>query len=317
MKKVFTSSCENIKRPFVLHSNHKPSPGSVIGYNNGDSHPVVTILIPTLDGSRDGYLPNLLSQIARQKFRAFEVLIIMGDPRQGRAINIGAALAKGRYLLTLDDDTSLPDTDTLSKLIRVLDNHPEIGAAGGNNIIPNNASAIVRRVMKEVPRRSWKIVREITDSDLAEHPCLMLRADDFRAIGGENELIPRGLDPYLRKQFREANRRVVVVPEVYYHHLPPGHFVGLIRQFFRNGKQAAYANIHYPEWIIQTPADHGPVKPTKSLSVRACQFPFKLAAAVFTGKPLLFLCELSYSFGFLSGLINHCVTTRPAPEGAS
>ena len=224
--------------------------------------------------------------------------MVRGDPRQGRAINIGAALPKGKYLLTLDDDTSLPDPETFSKLMAIMEKHPVIGMAGGNNVIPEDASLFVRSVMKQIPRRSWKPVQEITDSDLAEHPCLIMRTEEFKKVGGENELIPRGLDPYLREEFRKLGKRVVVVPGVIYHHLPPNNLNKLLRQFYRNGRQAAYTNRNFPQWVIETPSKHGSFKTHKPFLLRNLRFPLQLLRALITIKPIWFLCEVAYALGF-------------------
>jgi GT2 family glycosyltransferase len=223
---------------------------------------------------------------------------VRGDSRQGRAINIGAALAQGIYLLTLDDDTSLPDPETFSKLVAVMEAHPEIGIAGGNNVIPPDASPFVRRVMQQIPRRSWEPVSKITDSDLAEHPCLIMRTEEFKAVGGENELIPRGLDPYLREEFRKLDKRVVVAPGIIYHHLPPDNLDKLLRQFSRNGRQAAFVNRNYPQWVIETPIVHGSFRAEMPLPLRLLRFPIRLLYALTTGKPIWFLCEVAYALGF-------------------
>nr|NQU91184.1 hypothetical protein [Bacteroidota bacterium] len=99
----------NVERPFVRHPNMQNSPGLIWHEKHKSSDaPVASIIIPTFDAFRDGYFPKLLDQIGRQNFLQFEIILVRSDPRQGRAINIGATLAKGRYLLTLDDDTSLP-----------------------------------------------------------------------------------------------------------------------------------------------------------------------------------------------------------------
>ena len=209
-----------IARPFVRYPNAKPSPGTVWQDSPPSGEVTLSVVIPTSDAHRGGYFRNLLVRIGRQDFRDFEVIVVRGDPRQGRAINVGAELARGKYLLTLDDDTALPDPGTFSKLVGIMESYPDIGMAGGNNVVPGEAPALVRWAMRQIPRRSWEPVREITDSDLAEHPCVMMRTAEFKAVGGENELVPRGLDPYLRQAFREAGRRVVVVPNVIYHHLP-------------------------------------------------------------------------------------------------
>jgi len=292
-------SAINVGRSFVRHPNTQNSPGLIWHEKHKSSDaPVISIIIPTFDAFRNGYFPLLLDQIDSQALIGFEVIVVRGDPRQGRAINIGAALAKGKYLLTLDDDTSLPDPETFSKLMAIMEKHPVIGMAGGNNVIPEDASLFVRSVMKQIPRRSWKPVQEITDSDLAEHPCLIMRTEEFKKVGGENELIPRGLDPYLREEFRKLGKRVVVVPGVIYHHLPPNNLNKLLRQFYRNGRQAAYTNRNFPQWVIETPSKHGSFKTHKPFLLRNLRFPLQLLRALITIKPIWFLCEVAYALGF-------------------
>ena len=289
-----------IDRPFVKHGNPKVSPGDFWHYSPDNTRPELSIIIPTSDAHRGGYFLELLQQISRQNYSEFEIIVVKGDPRQGRAINIGVTVARGKYLMTLDDDTSLPDPETFSKLVAVMEKHPEIGMAGGNNVIPKDASPFVRRVMKQIPRRSWEPVQEITDSDLAEHPCLIMRTKEFKEAGGENELIPRGLDPYLREEFRKLGKRVVVVPGVIYHHLPPDNLCKLLRQFYRNGKQAAYTNRNFPQWVIETPPDHGSFKAHKPFPLRLLRFPIRILSALITGKFLWFLSQTVYATGFMS-----------------
>ncbi|MCD6361507.1 MAG: glycosyltransferase, partial [Armatimonadetes bacterium] len=282
-------SAVNVERPFVSYPNTHNSLGLIWHekYKSSDA-PVISIIIPTFDAFRDGYFPKLLDQISNQNFSQFEIIVVRSDPRQGRAINIGAALAKGKYLLTLDDDTALPDPETFSKLVAVMEKHPEIGMAGGNNVIPEDASPFVRRVMEQVPRYSWKPVQKITDSDLAQHGCMIIRTEDFKMVGGENELIPRGLDPYLREEFRKIGKRVVLVPEVIYHHLPPDSIRKLVFRLYRNGRQAAFANRNYPQWIIETPSKHGSFRNRLPLCMRIFRFPLRLLQALITIKPIWF-----------------------------
>ncbi len=313
------SPASAVERAFVRHRNPDPSPGQVCRYRRGHGAIRLSVVIPTLDACRNGYLSRLLDQVGGQENSSFEILVIKGDPRQGRAINTAAALARGRYLLTLDDDTSLPDPLTFAKLTRVMENAPDIGMAGGNNLIPQDATPFVRRVMRELPRRSWPMVEEITDSDLAEHPCLMMRTAEFKAVGGENELIPRGLDPYLRMAFRGFNKRVVIAPGVVYHHLPPDGWSLFLRQCFRNGRQAAFANRHFPQWVVETPNHHGPFKAQVPLATRLCRFPLRLSSALLAMKPAFFLSELAYAAGFLmEGVARRRAAEAPLtldPEG--
>lgn len=293
----------DVSCPFVKYPNHEVSPGTFWQYSSDNSQVDLSVVVPTYDAYRGGYFPKLLVQIECQDFSGYELIVVRGDPLQGRSINIGAAIARGKYLLTLDDDTSLPDTETFTKLVFIMEAYPEIGMAGGNNAVPEDASFLMRRIMKEIPRRSWKPVQEITDSDLAEHPCLIMRTEEFKEVGGENELVPRGLDPYLREEFRKLGKRIVVVPEVVYHHLPPDNLNKLLHQFYRNGRQAAYANRKYPQWVIETPKGHGSYKTQVSLLFRLFRFPMRLLYAFLTGKPIWFLCETAYALGFVRGLI--------------
>jgi len=286
-------------RSWVRHRNDEGADGLCWHVVVGDT-PLLSVIVPTADADRGGYFAQLMRQLMRQTLQDFELIVVKGDRRQGRGINIAADMACGRYLLTLDDDSSLPDGEAFARLLAVMDGYPDIGMAGGNNTVPEDATPFVQRAMREIPRRSWDPVTKITDSDLAEHPCLIMRAELFRRVGGENECIPRGLDPYLRKMFRDAGSRVVIVPDVIYHHMPPETFRKLTRQFFRNGFQAAYANIHYPQWVIETPSEHGDFVEQVPFWRRALRYPGRLAGALLRGKWLWFCCQICYMAGFVS-----------------
>lgn len=301
------------QRSFVRHRNEKGVHGK-LWRRRLVERPVLSVIIPTTDGVRGGKLSRLLDQVAQQNFLSHEVILVVGDSRQGRAINLGASASSGAYLMTLDDDSALTNSDTFGKLVHVMASNPDIGIAGGNNVIPKDAGVIARRAMKEIPRRSWMPVREITDSDLAEHPCMIMRLSDFKAAGGENEFMPRGLDPYLREQFRRMGKRVVLVPNVIYHHLPPNSLPDLIRQFYRNGRHAAFVNRHYPEWVYETPAHHGEFRIRRSSAYRLIRFPMRLLKGLSKGMFIFFICELSYAFGFLKERISErCAATGKCP----
>ncbi len=290
-----------IERPFVKHRHAGTSPGWVWREAPADDAPRLTVVIPTIDAQRGGYFLQLLRQISAQRWRDYELIVVRGDPRQGRAINVGAELARGRYLLILDDDTALPDPDTFRKLVSVMEAQPEVGMAGGNNVVPAGATAFVRRAMRQIPRRSWDPVQAITDSDLAEHPCLIMRTSEFKAVGGENELIPRGLDPYLRQAFREAGKRVVVVPDVLYHHLPPDSWRKLLGQFFRNGRQAAFVNRRYPQWVLETPSEHGAFDLYVPPRRRMTRYLQSLLNSARSRQWIWLWCQVWYAAGFVSG----------------
>jgi len=294
------SLCPYPSRPFVSYREETTDPLRFARVFPAPGHTVeVSIIIPTLDADRGGYLPRLFHQLEQQTYKEWELLLVLGDRRQGRAINAAAALAKGSLLLTLDDDTELGCPDSIGRLVTAIESDRTIGLAGGINGIPKDASAFVKRVMREIPRRSTPPITQITDSDLAEHPLLLINKEVFFQVGGENEMIPRGLDPYLREAFRKAGYRVVVVPGAEYSHLPPSTIDALLRQFYRNGKAAAFVNRHYPQWAIETPSVHGPFRLHVAFPSRAVRFLFRQGYALLTGKLIWFLCEGVYAVGFL------------------
>jgi GT2 family glycosyltransferase len=265
----------------------------------------LTAIIPTRDAYGKGWFPLLFEQLQRQSiWDQAELVVIKGDNRQGRAINVGAALAKGRYILTMDDDEVLGDDRVLERLLEVMENNPDIAMAGGINVIPPDAPYFVRRAMKEIPRRSTPPVTEVTDSDMAEHGLLMMKKEVFTHVGGENELLPRGLDPYLRQEFRKAGYRVVVVPGANYSHFPPKTLFKLINQFYGNGKQAAFCNKFYPQWVIETPEKHGgDFQGKASLTFRLLRYPIRMLKAAIQLKWILLLSQVCYAIGFLWGYL--------------
>ncbi len=301
LKKTLTG---NISRSFVKYPYGETEGYIEIHRPAKVTDPLLSIVIPTIDKRREGYLPALLRQLDQQTFWNFEVLLVIKDTRQGRAINSGVALASGKYIVVFDDDTRLGTTDILETMVESMELHPDIGMAGVANLVPNDASWFVRQVMRELPRRTSPIVHEITDSDLAEHPCCIISRDVFIKIGGENEIIPRGLDPYLRQEIRQASYRVVVLPELFIHHLPPGTFKKFIRQFYRNGKMAAYVNKFYPEFVVELAYQHETkVKQKRSSIVRIISYILRLIKTILTIRFFYLLSLILYLTGFVIGYL--------------
>ena len=239
--------------------------------------------------------------------------MVQGDPRQGRAINTAAGLARGRLLVTFDDDTCLGDESVLRNLVSVMDADARIGMAGGCNRVPRDAPWLVRRIMAEVPRRSSPPVEAITDSDMAEHPCLAIRKDVFYQVGGEHEIIPRGLDPYLRQAVRDAGFRVVVAPGVIYHHLPPPTLKAVLKQFYRNGRMSALVSARFPDLALDNAMQHGEARiAARPVWYRLLRHGARMLLAVVTLKWIYLAPAAAYGMGALVGTIAARGQSRPA-----
>jgi len=197
----------------------------------------------------------------------------------------------------------LGDARVLEHLVTAMEQDPTIGIAGAASVIPPDAPPIVRRAMREVPRRSSPVVDVVTESDMAEHPCLAIRRRLFYQVGGEHELIPRGLDPYLRAEVRRLGYRVVVVPETWIHHLLPSTFRGILRQYYRNGAGAAYVKKFYPRWVIEQAEVHNePVGERTSLPARALRYVGRTARAVCRGQWVYLGTLGAYALGYAWGM---------------
>ena len=271
-----------------------------------DTPPRLSVIIPSLDGYRDGSVPRLLESVKAQTFTDYELHVIKGVSPQGRAINQGAAVARGSILLILDDDSQVGNAHVFQRLIDALDGDGRIGMAGASIVPANNATAFELRAARQFPRFNTPLVDVITDSDLACHGCCAIPKVVFDAVGGEREDIVRGLDPDLRVRLREAGYRVVLVPGAFIHHPMPGSWRKLMRIFFRNGSGSAYARKFQPESVYEThEALHdADFQPRTRFLYRLLRFPVRLIRALVQGKFLRFSAYCSYALGYLWGWCN-------------
>jgi len=192
--------------------------------------------------------------------------------------------------------------------VQAMDADPSIGMAGIENRVPEDASWFVRRLMLELPRRSSPAVSAVVDSDMAEHPCLMMRKEVFYQVGGEHEIIPRGLDPYLRQEFRRAGYRVVVAPGAWIHHLPPPTLGQTLRQFYRNGRMSALVSRRFPDLALDNALKHGEEEiRVQPRWVRALRHGGRMVGALLTLRWIYLTTSLAYGLGVFGGMLE-----RPA-----
>ena len=280
-----------------------------------EERPLCSIVIPSLDGYRDGCVPALLESIEAQTFRDYEVHIIKGVSPQGRAINQGAAKARGEILIIIDDDSRLADDSVLQRLVDVIQGHPDVGMAGASIVLSPEATPFQQRAARQFPRLCTPVVEEVTDSDLACHGCCAVPLDVFNEVGREREDILRGLDPDLRARLREAGRRVVLAPHARIYHPLPDSLRRLMRLYFRNGFGSAYARKFKPETVYETHESlhDDSFTPRTSLWYRMARFPFRLTGAFLGGKFLRFSAYVSYAFGYAWGsLTAKEISMRPS-----
>ena len=245
-------------------------------------------------------------ELRKQTFQDFELLIVRGVSPQGKAINLGARAAAGKVLIVMDDDTQIDQPDLIEKLVRSLDENPDVAMAGASIVSPpEGLNSFQRTAAKQFPRFHMPVVERLTDSDLACHGCVAFRRDVFEAVGMERENILRGLDPDLRVRIRKAGYRVVLVPKAWVYHPFPASVQKFVRLFFRNGYGSAYTQIFHPEMSFDT--DEALTSqnfvPKRSFVYRIFRFPLRLLKSLSAFQGIRFLGYTVYALGFLTGYL--------------
>ncbi|HEX6290520.1 MAG TPA: glycosyltransferase family 2 protein [Herpetosiphonaceae bacterium] len=116
------------------------------------------------------------------------------------ACNLGLRASQGRYLALLNPDTLLHD-DALSALVRWLDDHRQIGAAGPQLLQPDGQPQPYSYGSAPTPgyliRRVWSHLRggylhqwagtQPQPVDWVAGTCMVVRRDAYEAVGGLDE----------------------------------------------------------------------------------------------------------------------------------
>lgn len=258
-----------------------------------------SLVIPVLHYESNPWLPDLLNKLSEQSLPPEEVHLVIGDKRQGRAINYGVSRVKTKYVGTVDDDSVIDDSDLFKKIISAMENDDSIGMGGGACEIPDFASSFQKRAMREIKRRYFPSQKKHIDSDMVQHPCLMMKTNFFHKIGGEDEELIRGLDPILRKKVRDHGKRVVVIADTYVYHLLPDSWSKLLKMYFRNGRGSAYAQKHFPDRVLELTEgyDDGAFVEKKPILMRFFRRFITLLHHILKGSILAVGTDVAYAFG--------------------
>jgi len=265
--------------------------------------PKVTVLVPSLDGYRGGNVPFLINQLKNQTFKDLEVVVVRGVLPNGRARNEGARMARGEFLVSIDDDVTLGHDRVIENLVRCLESDQSLGLLGISKLIPENSSWFQRRIAIEIPRSVSPVYDRLTDGDLVDHVCHAIRRDLFFRIGMENENIVRGTDPDLRYRLKKAGYRVAICPDSWGYHPVPRTFSKLLRMSFYSGMGSAWVQRHYPEYAIHDSEEHTAVFQEKTtLPYRMRYSVVRLVKCLMKGHFFYAAARISYAMGYLYSL---------------
>jgi GT2 family glycosyltransferase len=172
----------------------------------------------------------------RNRWRSHPQVRLLEAPRNigyGRGNNLGAAFARGEYLLIVNPDTLLLP-EALERMLRFLQNHPDVGIVGprltfpdGNirdsfRTFPSPKDVFIKRTLLRTlfSKRLRTYLQKDADPqrtrdvDWVVGACLFLRRDLFQELGGFD---PRFFlffeDTDLCRRCLQAGKRVVYFPE--------------------------------------------------------------------------------------------------------
>jgi N-acetylglucosaminyl-diphospho-decaprenol L-rhamnosyltransferase len=145
--------------------------------------------------------------LVRRDFPEVQVIANQANRHFCPAANQGSQLARGRYILHLNNDTEV-DPDAIAKMIRFLESEPRAAVAGCRLLnwdrtdqwsarrFPEWYNAILgrRSLLSRLAPNSLPVRRYLFKDDLASRgafqvdwtgtPCMLVRKEDFFAVGG-------------------------------------------------------------------------------------------------------------------------------------
>ncbi len=230
---------------------------------------MISIVIPTKD--RKEKLSRLLTSIQKSTYRNFEIIVVNNGQRLSLeglknitliennsnkgvayARKKGAELAKGKYILFIDDD-NIVTKNLLQNLIESLDRHEEFIAVGPLTYYAGDKKKIwFASVKMNLFTTKPSFTRSLEGQKLIEdryllsgslHNCFMVRKDDGDAVGWfDEEMFMNGTEFDLFQKIRKLRKGLLVtdIKAIDYHDIP-NFSSSLIRSLgFDNEKRVYY-----------------------------------------------------------------------------
>lgn len=267
-------------------------------------NPLVSVIIPSLDGYRGGNVLKLIEALKAQTFRDFEVIIVKGEKPCARAHNVGVQRARGEIIVFFDDDITIGHNRLIANLIAPLAEDKTVGITGASQLVPPDANYFQKRYAGQFERSQYPVVSEIVESDMATHAAMAMRRDVFLQVGQENENLIYGDDPDLRARVRQAGYKVVIVPDAWVFHPPPPDWRRCLRLAFQRGKGAAQDFWRYPNLVYETPpGNRKDFVPRRSFAYRVIRACVQVCLSIADFRLIFLSVRLFYGFGYVRGLI--------------
>ncbi len=276
------------------------------------SFPLVSVIIPSLDGYREGNVPRLVQAIRDLSFKNLELLIVKGIRPNGRARDEGVKAARGKYYVFMDDDVAIGTSNLMDALIAPFSNPAErIGMTGASYRLPPEASDFQKKVARQIPRVECPTVDKITESDMVCHACLAVPASVYREVGGEDRELISGTDPDFKARIREQGYKVVLAPNTFVYMPTYKNFNELCRKAFTTGCASALTQRVYPGLVFDSSTQlEGKVSSPANLGLRILRSCLQFFLAALKGHTLFIASRTCYAFGYLAGRLRPAVSSK-------
>ena len=260
--------------------------------------PLFSIIIPVKKITL--YLRQTQKELKKQTFKNFELLIITDKisqtPNPAIKRNLGAKMAKGRYLSFLDDD-SYPSTNWLANVQKTFVKNPNIAALCGPCLTPpgdnifQQASGLVWASWlgsggAGTYRNSIQPARFVDDYPTVN---LIVKKADFNKIGGFQTRHWPGEDTVLCLDLvKKIKKKILYHPSIVVYHHRRAVLLPHLRQIGRYAKMRGLFVKKYPA----TSARPGYFMPSLCLLYALSSIPLKLPLFPFFIYAFLLLTSL-------------------------
>jgi len=267
--------------------------------------PFVSVMIPSLDGSRDGNVDKLKSDLDKQTFKNFDLKVIKGVRPNGRARNVGSKQAKGEIFVFIDDDIRLGHDKVLENLIEPLISDERVVITGASVQLPQDAT-YSQKEYEKIRSFTTPVTDKLDYDCKISHACLAVKRSTYKEMGGEREDLITGTDIDLNIRIKAKGFKAGVVPNTWVYHLMPKTLSKLSREAFNCGFGLAYAVKVVPE-VFGLPKikfiDYQIKTQVGAFLYRILTTLVRLPLYILTLKPIHFLFYSFYLLGHICGWI--------------
>lgn len=265
-------------------------------------NPPVSVVLPIFKGKASQNYHRLLSELEKQTFKDFEVIVSCNVEPNGRARNEAVKEAQGEILVFIDETTSLEDPSLIEKLVKPLRENPQASATGVAVKLHPSANSIQKQYYYLTRSFETASVKELTESDQVQHACMAIKTQVFKTLGGESNVLITGTDNDLRQRMHEKGYRLFLVPDAVIYHLPPSSLGKIWRKGIQKGKGSAFAFLMFPGLFeFASLAGYSIRNPVLGLIYKKLSILAKTLHPKYWFYPVALLYEWAIALGFIAG----------------